>query len=156
MHATYVRAYDFHWGNEQLLRHFKSVVRHESTQYLINDANNRHLTYDETISLFRITAAQSAQDDERNAKATRRRLHHVGVDDTLHQLYNAARSDDLRIPNALWDERRRASPEVVIAINEACRCIQGNPPSADPQMSSNNEPNGGGYTQRRQYGTDKV
>ena len=36
MHATYVRAYDFHWGNEQLLHHFKSVVCHESTQYLIN------------------------------------------------------------------------------------------------------------------------
>jgi len=153
MHATYVRAYNFHWGNEQLLRRFKSVVRHESTQYLINDANNRHLTYDETISLFWITAAQGAQDDELNAKATRRRLHHVGVDDTLHQLYNAARRDDLRIPNALWDELRCASPEVVIAINEARRCIQGKPPSADPQMSSNNEPNGGGYTQRRQYGT---
>ena len=154
MHATYVRAYDFHWGNEQLLHHFKSVVCHESTQYLINDANNRHLSYNETISLFPITAAQGAQDDKPTGKATRRRLHHVGVDDTLHQLYNAAPHEDLCIPNALWDELRRASPEIVTAINEARRRIQGKATSADTPGSSNIEPHvsGGGYAQRRQYG----
>ena len=156
MHATYVRAYNFHWGNEQLLRHFKSVVRHESTQYLINNANNQNLSYDETISPFRITAAQGAQDDELTGKATRPRLHHVGVDDTLHQLYNAAPHEDLCIPNALWDELRHASPEIVSAINEARRRIHGKAPNADTPGSSNIEPNGGsggGYTQRWQYGT---
>ena len=62
------------------------------------------------------------------------------MDDQLHQLYNAARREDLRIPNALWDELRRASPEVVTAINEARRRIQnkgqesGNPASPVPLL----------------------
>ena len=132
----------------------RQSFRYESTQYLINDANNRHLSYDETISLFWITAAQGAQDDKPTSKTTRRRLHHVGVDNTLHQLYNAARRKDLCIPNALWDELCRASPEVVTVINEARRRIQSKAPSADTQGFSNSEPHGsgGGYTQRHQYG----
>ena len=158
MHATYVRTYDFHWGDAQLLRHFKSVVRHESTQYLINDATNRRLSYDETISLFRITAAQGAQDDEPTQKTSRRRLHHVGLDDHLHHLYNAARREDLRIPNALWDELRRASPEVVAAINKARRRIQNKGQESGQPGSSSPPPqgSGGGYAQRRQYGNTAV
>lgn len=166
LNASYVTEYDFNWGETQLLRHFKSVIRHESTQYLINDATNRHLDYDNTISLFRTTAGQGAQDQEQTGIGhtyTRRRANQASIEDTFHHLFNAARREDLRVPNPLWEELRRSAPDAITAVNEARRRLQRHEPATAPPTPSSTRSTptersaapsgpGGGYAQRRQYG----
>ena len=116
---TYLCELDDHWDDISSRRHFLTMVSHETTAWLIDQAERDGLSYYETISLFRATAGRSLRPSMQHP--SRNRAQTVSLLDTnlavtppqepfdpvdaveLHPTLVTQRDgDQLRIANPLW------------------------------------------------------